>query len=296
MIPALNMELEIVRTVLQNDVNDIYVCSDLLQNSGVFYTMISIHESKCRKLVTEKLNTDQLFYHNQDFVGSFVYQSHLNLVFRYCHENLLSDMGSVYLTSFSQCKLASEALVSACAELGTQPDMGLLLLDDRNINISREGNIDMNYFLDFSKHRANVTNQDYVQRVAELTLKILEINYRNKYSNPQYYPNEVRLFYMKVTSKGFTSLGHIISTVRGMDDNPREEHGFFGWFRKRFRRIRGFLFRNGMTAFLTILVIATIIFAAVQITNRVRMRRAYNNNVSYSGIEYIGDVYLGTEE
>ena len=29
MFPALNMELEIVRTVLKNPVNDIYVCTDL---------------------------------------------------------------------------------------------------------------------------------------------------------------------------------------------------------------------------------------------------------------------------
>ena len=35
MFPALNMELEIVRTVLKNSVNDIYVCTDTLKDTGV---------------------------------------------------------------------------------------------------------------------------------------------------------------------------------------------------------------------------------------------------------------------
>ena len=47
MFPALNMELEIVRTVLKNPVNDIYVCTDLRKNTGTFYTMVSIADPDC---------------------------------------------------------------------------------------------------------------------------------------------------------------------------------------------------------------------------------------------------------
>lgn len=61
MFPALNMELEIVRTVLKNPVNDIYVCTDLRKNTGTFYTMVSIADPDCRRKVTEKLNTERLF-------------------------------------------------------------------------------------------------------------------------------------------------------------------------------------------------------------------------------------------
>ena len=53
MFPALNMELEIVRTVLKNPVNDIYVCTDLRKNTGTFYTMVSIADPDCRRKVTE---------------------------------------------------------------------------------------------------------------------------------------------------------------------------------------------------------------------------------------------------
>ena len=51
-----------------------------------------------------------------------------------------------------------------------------------------------------------------------------------------------------------------------------------------------------MVTFLTILVIVTLIYAATQIYSRWIYRRAYEENISYYGIEHIGDVYLGNEE
>ena len=104
MFVALNMELDIVRTVLNNEINDIYVCTDLKNGTGVFYTMISIKSANFRKLIAERMQTSGLFFGNKDYMGSFVFVNQLNLVFRYYHENLLSMMGSVYLYSFPDCK------------------------------------------------------------------------------------------------------------------------------------------------------------------------------------------------
>ena len=73
MFPALNMELEIVRTVLKNPVNDIYVCTDLRKNTGTFYTMVSIADPDCRRKVTEKLNTERLFFYCPAFFIPYFY-------------------------------------------------------------------------------------------------------------------------------------------------------------------------------------------------------------------------------
>ena len=198
MFSALNMELEIIRTVLKNKVNDVYVCTDLLKNTGVFYTMISIHQQKCRKLVAEQMNTEPLFYANRDFVGSFVYENRLNLVFRYCHENLLSQMGSVYLSSFSECREAAIRLVSALAESGANRGLGLLLLSERNMNITKEGNIQLNYFLDFADYKEEATEAEFYQAAAEAAFGILELNYKDRYSSPEAYPDDLRLYHMKL--------------------------------------------------------------------------------------------------
>lgn len=296
MFPALNMELEIVRTVLKNQVNDIYVCTDTRKDTGVFYTMVSIHDKSCRKLVTEKLNTERLFFSNRDFIGSFIYENRLNLVFRYYHENLLSLLGSVYLAEFTDCKRAALGIIAACAECGAGPELGALLLNDRNINVTREGEVQFNYFLDFAELEEGLEEPAYLQLVAEKVFGILELNYKGRYETPDSYPGDLRLFYMKLNTTGFSSLGHMIAAVRSMPDKPVEMRGLLWWIRSRFRRIRGFLFRNSMSAFLTILVVVTLIYGSVQVWRRWTVKKAYESNVSYNGIEYIGNVYLGEEE
>lgn len=296
MFPALNMELEIVRTVLQSEVNDVYVCTDLLKNTGVFYTMISIRDTRYRKIVTEKLNTERLFFSNRDFIGSFIYENRLNLVFRYYHENLLSLLGGVYLAEFTDCKRAALNLTAACVECGADPDLGILLLDERNINLTREGDIQFNYFLDFSRMGQGADESAYIQKIAQAVFGILELNYKGRYDDPENYPDDLRLFYLKMRTTGFASIGHMISNIRAMSDKPVERRGILWWFGSRFRKVKNFLFRNSMTAFLTVLVVVTLIYAGGQIHTRWKIKKAYESNISYYGIEYIGNVYLGNEE
>lgn len=293
---ALNMELKVIRTVLKNDVNEIYVCTDVTNAASVFYTMISISSTKHQKILADKMNNEGLFFGNKDFVGSFVLSNKLNLVFHYYHENLLSMMGDVYLFSFVQCKEAALGLIAAVAETNVHGAVGLLLLNDRNINISKDEDIILNYFLDFAQLDEEATEIYFMNRVARAAFAILEQNYKEKYQSPDMYPDDLRVFYLKIKSMGFRSFGQMISIIRNMSDKPIEMRGILWWFRNRFKLTRNFLFRNSMNTFLTILVVITLIYAGFQIGNRIRANRALENNVSYYGIEYIGDVYLGNEE
>lgn len=293
MFYALNMELEIVRTVLKNDINEVYVCADTSKDTGVFYTMVSVQSVKHRKLIAELMNTENLFLGNKDFVGSFVFSNKLNLVFRYYNENLLSLMANVYLYKFAECKTAAVNLVAAFAEAGVNEEIGALLLNPRNINIAKDGSIQLNYFLDFAEYEENMEQDEFVIRLSEAAFSILELNYKEKYNSPELYPNDLRLYYLKMKRRGFFSMGQIINTIRRMTDSPMEMRGAIWWVRSRVRRTRGFLFRNSMNAFLTILVLVTIVYAGMEIGKRIRANHVFEENMSYSGIEYIGDVYLG---
>ena len=293
MFPALDMELEIVRTVLQSEVNDVYVCTDLKKDTGVFYTMVSVRGARYRKTVTEKLNTERLFFSNSDFVGSFVFENRLNLVFRYYPESLLSLMGGVYLSEFVDCKKTALNLIAAYAQCGADSEMGKLLLQDRNINVTKDGEIHFNYFLDFSMLNSEENDKKIL---AEKVFDILELNYKGKYDSPQNYPDELRLYYLKMITTGFQSIGHLISTIRNMADKPEETKGLIPWLTKNLRKVKNFLFRNSIATFLTILVIVTLIYLIGQVYSRWNYKKAYERNVSYYGIENIGDVYLGNEE
>lgn len=296
MFIALNMELETVRTVLKNDVNEIYVCTDVSRDTRDFYTLVSISDSGCRKAVAEQINTEQLFFSNQNFVGSFVYANKLNLVFRYYPENQIAAMKEVYLYKFTDCKRAAANLIAAFAEANVNPAVGRLLLHDRNLNLTKEGEVNLNYFLDFADYEETFGIDEFYRRIAEKVFELLEIHYRERYSSPELYPNDLRLFYLKMIRNGFSSYGQIMNTVRGMTDSPIEVRGILWWFRSRIRRTRGFLFHNSMNTFLTILVLVTLIYAGVEIGKRIQADRAYEKNINYNGIEYIGDIYLGNEE
>lgn len=296
MFVALNMELKIIRTILKNDVNEIYVCTDISKGKGNFYTMVSIMEGKYRKMLAEQMNIEGLFLGNKDFVGSFNYSNKLNLVFRYHTENLLSALGGVYLYNFVECKNAAANLVAAFAESGMDSGVGLLLLKEHNINITNEGGIYFNYFLDFSAYESGITTEEYVNRVSEKAFEILELKYKEKYRSRDLYPSDLRLYDMKMQHQGFLTFGQIIITIRGMADSPVEMRGFIWWVRNRVSRTGNFLFRNTTTAFITILILVTVVFTGTEVTKRIRARQAFENNVSYNGIEYIGSVYLGNEE
>jgi hypothetical protein len=293
---ALNMELQIIRTVLKNDVNEIYVCTDVSKGRGNFYTLVSIQEVKYRKKLAEQMNMQGLFFGNKDFVGSFHFSNKLNLVFRYHTENLLSALGSVYLSTFAECKQAAANLVAAFAEAGMDSGVGTLLLKEPNINITSEGNIYFNYFLDFASYEENQTPEEYVNCVSEKAFEILEIKYKEKYRTRDMYPNDLLLYDMKMQHRGFSTFGQIIITIRTMADVPVEMRGLIWWVKNRIKGTRSFLFKNASTAFLTILIVITVVFTVSEINKRLSAERAFKNNVSYSGIEYIGSVYLGNEE
>ncbi|MEG1773772.1 MAG: hypothetical protein RR320_02840, partial [Oscillospiraceae bacterium] len=132
------MQLETVRTVLSNEVNEISVCVDLKRKSGVFYTVVSIISAPVRRKVAGIFASDGPLATNSDFIGLFSHGDSLNLVFLYREESLLSRREAIYATTFALRKQIVESLLVSLAETQLLGSIGLLLLSDRNINISPE--------------------------------------------------------------------------------------------------------------------------------------------------------------
>ena len=86
-------------------------------------------------------------------------------------------MGGVYLLEFTECKKAALNLIAAYAQCGADSEMGNLLLQDRNINITKNGEVHFNYFLDFSMLRTDEEKKIDLQLLAEIVFGILELNY-----------------------------------------------------------------------------------------------------------------------
>ncbi|MGN1180548.1 MAG: hypothetical protein ACI4SD_04970 [Suilimivivens sp.] len=297
MIPALNMHLEDVRVVLKNEVNDITVCRDNKENGQQFYTMISVKSDIYRKYITEQMSMGNMFAHCKDFIGSFSIGRELKLLFRYEKENLIDNVGSIYLYDFVRCREAAIRLVSILAETGISGQVCKLLLNPRNINVDSEGGVTLNYFLDFQDFDLEDHTFNDMDCITETVFGILERPWKEKLNGEiQNYPDELRLFWMKMQNHSFLSYGQIVAQLRSMPNKPIAKMGTIWKIHKWLRTIRSVLFRNPTRILLTILVIVTVVYAAWQICMRVKVRQAYNQNVSYSALEYIGSVYLGDEE
>lgn len=297
MIPALNMHLEDIRVVLKNEVNDITVCRDIKDSGQQFYTMVSIKSDSYRKYITEQMNLGRMFAHCKDFVGSFSVGKELKLLFRYENESLIGNVGSIYLYDFVRCREAAISLVSMLAKTGITGQVCKLLLNPRNINVDSEGGVTLNYFLDFQDYDIDEQGFNDMDYIAQTVFDILERPWKERFNGEiQSYPDELRLFWMKMQNHSFLTYGQIVSQLRAMPDKPIAKQGTVWRIRKWIRGVRSVLFKNPSRIVITLLVITTIVYASWQISMRIKVRRAYEQNISYSALEYVGTVYLGEEE
>lgn len=297
MIEALHMQLEPVRTVLQNDVNEILVCVDLKRKTGAFYTVITITAPQIRRQVAGLLAGQGLFSSNSDFLGSFTYGDSLNLVFLYRQESLLEKREAIYGSSFRKRKEMVESLLISLAETQVTGSVGLLLLASENINISPDATVYFNYFLDFAKWKPESGEDLFYARTAELCFHILSREYSIKYDDylPNY-PGELQVMQKKAQLHSFPSFNSILTFVKMIPDEPKEPSV---GIRKLWERILAgwaWVKAHSMALFLVTIVAVTLIYTGYQIFLRVSYRQAAEKNTSYIGLENIGEVYLGDED
>jgi len=296
MISALNMELEAVRMVLRNDVNEVGVYIDSKGSADKYYTVIALFSSGKAKEIARRMAVDGLFSQNSDFVGSFMQKSALHLVFAYHQESRLMNKEALYAPTFSKRREISLNFLAAVGETEIRGDIGKLLICEENINITSAGKIYLNYFLDFSKFVPSEEQDSFHREAANFAYGILTREYDAKYDGQGHmFPHELRLMYKKSQNMSFKSLSQIMAFVRSLPDKPSEQ--YFG-----IRRLVGatksmwiFLTKNPASLFMVIVVIVTLGYLGYQLAIRATASRNLRENTVFVGMQQIGEVYLGEE-
>lgn len=296
MIRALNMELEIVRTVFRSQVNEVSVYADVKRDSGTHYTVISIFSKSVAKEIAGRITLNGLFTQNSDFLGSFTHRDSLCLVFLYHPESRLANKEALYAPSFAKRKEVALSFLTALAETEIGGDIGKLLISDANVNISPEGKVYLNYFLDFSEFTPSPDPDDFYRDAAGFAFDILAREYAAKYEQQmELYPNELRLMFKKTENRAFKSHSQIMAFVRTLSDEPKEQR--FGIMRlvDRLDKIKDFLLKNPVNFFLVAVVLVTVGYLGYQVAIRAMASRNIKENTVYVGMQVIGEVYLGEE-
>ncbi len=297
-IELANMQLQSVRTVLQNDVNEITVCKDSTRESDVFYTVISITSQTVRRQVAWHISTIDLFATNDDFIGSYTQGERLNLVFNYRTENRLSKQESVLCTDTAKRIEIAKKLLVACAETQITGSVGMLLITPENINVNQDLSVYFNYFLDFKHWKQLKTESEdeneYFKHLSRRVFNILSAEYKEK-DSINYYPNELQLFYKKMEVSGFNSFNSMIAFLSALPKKLQEPKTGFMIFWQKILSFFKFLQRNSINVFIIALLVFTAFFTIYQISMRISVKNTIEKNVTYVGLEQIGEVYLGDE-
>lgn len=297
MIYALNMELEIVRTVFRSKASEASVYADRKRDTGSYYTVLSIYSKTVSKEIAERMALSGLFSSNSDFIGSFTHKDALHLVFRYHPESRLAGKESLYASSFAKRKELALGFLSALAETELPSDIGRFLITDENVNIAPDGSIFLNYFLDFTGYTPDYGEEEYYRDAARYAFRLLASEYAAKYEEQMdRYPDELRLMYKKTVNRAFKSLSQIISFVLAMPDAPQERHHGVRKILGVAQRCKRFVVKNSMMLFVTAMIAVTVVYLGVQIGSRVIAGRNRRENTVYVGMQTIGEVYLGEED
>lgn len=296
MIRALHLELEPVRVVLKNPVNEVSVCADSGHKDS-FYTVISILSKAVAKELAARVALGGLFSQNSDFVGHLSHRDALLLIFRYHSENRLANKQALYAKSFGERKALAVSLLTALAGADFPADIGLLLIAEENLNIAADGKVYLNYLLDFSRFSPSATGDDLYRAAAGAAFDILAAGYAAKYErHVEYYPHELRLMYKKIENRTFHSYSQAMTFVQALPDTPREQR--FG--AKRLlgaaERLRDIILRKPANLFLSAVVAITLVYLGYQLAIRAAAGRGVRENTVFVGLQTIGEVYLGEED
>ncbi|HNW03960.1 MAG TPA: hypothetical protein PLP20_02520 [Oscillospiraceae bacterium] len=297
MIEALNMKLEPIRSVLKNDVNEIAVCQDMNRPTDVFYTLVSVYSPSVRKKIAEKIGAEGLFASNSDFIGAFSRKDAYCMVFLYRNENRLSTHEDLYSKNFAHEKQMAENLLVACAETQASASVGILLLDERNVNVERDRSVYFNYFLDFKDWDPAADDARFYHALGERIFSMLARKFKPKFGEDvNAYPSELQVFYKKTENRDFRNYSSMLAFVKNLPDEPREL--LTGW-RKFAERLKDLYFwckDHSTTIFIIGIVAITLFYLFYQIYVRWDANRSKLDNTSYAGMETVGSVFFGDEE
>ncbi|MBP0979343.1 MAG: hypothetical protein J6C55_01700 [Oscillospiraceae bacterium] len=182
MIVGAGKKLEKIRTVLSNDVNDIYICKNILdKNDTGFYTLVRIHNTNVIKEVLEAIYKNNKDYESNNlpkslFCDIFVEVDTLNILIKYFEPRKLFLYLKSYMTTDYDQHVIIKNFLYQCLALDVDYRILNLILDKNNINLNEDLSVFFNGFLDFSKFDKSADEKLCVQKCCDLINDILVSN------------------------------------------------------------------------------------------------------------------------
>ena len=251
-----NMQLQVVATKFVGEVNDCYICRDLLSPGGILYTVIVVHR---HDVVRDLLSLFSLSDRNGGdiLIEDFSYGEKHVYVFPYYRERPLSRFYDGESLTLSQCEDVCTNIILACITSYLPYPILYLLLKDDMLQISGDRSIFFGYELKLERLDLSVGESECTRVCADILLNLLKPKEGKKATS--YY-----LLQKKIANGSYSKFTDLYRDITIAAASKKKINPFLlvkRWIKENSDRIIGILFWLSLIlAILTLSIIVSSFF------------------------------------
>lgn len=243
-----NMRLKCIHIVKKGTANDIMVCQDLNSSGGSLYTLLIVKKHKTARKFLEIFEKSEQ-KENSSIVECFSVESEFFIVFPYKQERLLLSFYNGKSYSLTECEDICINVILTCISSGLPYPILYLILEQRQLHLSRDHSVYLGYQIDLSELDESRTERDCTVQCARLLIELLEAKSSQKAVS-------YVLLQKKVAKRSYQKFTELYKDIR-IAAAPKKKKGLLAALKRVFMRNRDRLF--GILLWICVLLIIFVI-------------------------------------
>lgn len=168
------MQLKTLYTVKRSSTGEVQICEDLGSRNKVKYTVWVIKNHSKVKSILSEYSKATSYIEKPTYIDMFSDQGNFFIVFPYVPERQLMMFYMGKVLSLRECEEICVNLIIACMTSNLPWSVLYQVLVQREIQLSRDGNIALSYCVDLEDYDETVDESKCVVECARLLIELLE--------------------------------------------------------------------------------------------------------------------------
>lgn len=270
-----NKRLKCIQIIKEDANSSIVICRDLNAAGNNLYTLLTIRKHKTVKKFLQIF--EQVEKLEDISVELFSTEDEFCIVFPYKSERLLTNFYTGNIFSLDECEEICSNIILTCITSGLPYPILYLILEQRQLHLSRDHSVYLGYQIDLTKLDAKKTEKDCTIQCATILMELLEPKASQKAISFQ-------LLKKKIAKRSYHRFTELYKDIK-IAAAPRRKRGIIAGFKRWFYRNKDQMFRL-LLWFCVILVIFVIaVFATQAILGEVPWLRVFINSFRTIGTE-----------
>lgn len=269
------MELYVIWEILHGTANDVVVCRDLRSPTGIYYTVLVVHDRTCLRGLLQLLEQDG----QAPYIAKFAQNEEMCLVFPYREERKMSTFAQGQMITAQDKEAASINLVIECLALQVPSPFLQLILEQNCVQLNQDNSVYFSYYLDLSQLNLTTGDAHCASICAEMILGLLEGSGKKKNHLKSF-----RLIRKKLNKNAYKNLPELYRDVK-LSALSTEKIGL----KKKFN---GFILRNKDYMFHFLLMVCSML---IVIAFAMAISQLLYNDIPWLRLFESGFEVIGTE-